>query len=135
MGKLEESFSIKEAKKQIAEKTKDFEKRITTARNDFERLLVYRDMVKILNEEIFAVGNIIEKLINLGDIAVKENIVELEKSRSGLIDLVELIRKEITVIFDNAYQIQEAMIRSHTLNERVFEQNINSDKHGFFEVS
>ena len=135
MGKLEDGFSLREAKKQIAEATKGFEKRIMSAKNNFERLLVYRDMVKILNEEIFALGNTIEKLINLNDEQVADSVVEMEKSRSGLVDLLVVIRAEIKLVFDTAYEIQEAMIRSHTLKERVFEQDINSDKHGFFEIS
>lgn len=134
MGKFDGSFNLKEAKKQIAEKTKDFEKRITTAKNDFERLLVYRDMVKIINEEVFAIGNVIEKLINSSDLQVKETLLELEKNRSGLTDLLDLIRKEIHAVFENAYIIQEAMIRSFTLKERIFSGDINDLENGLFKI-
>lgn len=111
--------AIKQAQKEIKEKTKNFESDLVKAKNAFERVLVFDKMSKIIGDEL-------QQWINLiaGDVEDKEGIEEglIREATIHVAEFEELLEKIASFrsldILD-ALKIQQAMKNSHQLKEDV----------------
>jgi hypothetical protein len=117
--KNEKKFSIKEAKKQIAEATKGLESRLMKARNQFEIYRVLEDGKNIINAEIQSWVN---ELYDENGVMFTNTSFEPTEALTQIEDLkglVEKFEREQLIYLPNALAIQQAMINSHQLKEKV----------------
>lgn len=107
--------TLQEAKRQIAQKSKDFEARIMKARNEFEQIAVLNDMTEIIDAEIFQWT---AKLEEYQENQSEDASLMTEEAAKHVCDLSELlvkINEHRKIMLPKALAIQQAMLNSHQL--------------------
>jgi hypothetical protein len=113
MGKQVKDTSNVLTKKQIDEKMKDLNTRLMSAKNEFFRVLVYEEILEIMQAETLHWSKIIEEAMELNDETIHEIILEAKKQIAGIDEFIQKVQNEILRDYDKALSIQKAMINSH----------------------
>lgn len=134
-------FNPSQAKKEITQKTKDFEKRMNNAKNALESFEVLQDMENILKSEVSAwcdkVGEVAEKGLEVLGVAVDaankiEDKLGFDKNPevntlldhaavyiSDLNALIDLIQAEKVTFREKAIEVQTVLLREGKLKEPI----------------
>lgn len=111
----EKQMSVKSIKAQISEKTKDFEKRLMSARNAFELCKVFSEIIDILEAEIL---QLLAQIENLGQekTALSETMAkELSDHVFSIKELQEKFKASHAEFLPNGLNIQKVMIQNGEL--------------------
>ena len=118
-------LNLKAEKARIKEKTKNFEKDMLEAKNDFFRAVVYAGMIDVMGTEIKHLDDLLNVLSTVDDEESKQLTQDLFKERTSLISLSDSIKVEFENILPNALAIQRAMRNSHQLKEDKLKETDN----------
>ncbi len=106
-------------KRQIALKTKELNNRINVAKNDFQLAQIFIEMIEVIEAEIFQWVQMFENQNENENQIDEQTIEEANLHITDLEELVIKIKSHLGTIKENAQTIQQAMINSHQLKEKV----------------
>lgn len=119
MNKPKNTRTLQEAKKQIAQKSKEFESRLMKARNAFEQIGVLNDMTELIEAEVFQWTSQIATDKEDDETQQEELINEAAKHISELSDFLSKLNDERKRLLPDALKVQQAMINSHQLKSPI----------------
>lgn len=123
MNKPKAGRTLQEAKRLIAQKSKDFEGRLMKALNDFETVVILNEMQELIEAEIFAWTNLIAEHEDSQEDAPENLINEASTHVADLNDFIIKLNSQRAALMPNALKIQRAMINSHKLNSPKISEN------------
>lgn len=114
---------MQEAKRLIAQKSKEFERRLMKARNDFESVVILNDMQELIDAEIFAWTNLVSQHEESSEATPEDLINEASTHVADLNDFIIKLNLQRAALMPNALKIQRAMINSHQLSTPILSEN------------
>ena len=109
--------TLQEAKRLIAQKSKDFDARLLKAKNDFEIIVVLNDMQELIEAEIFAWTNLVANDSEEREQEDEDVLNNAAKHVADLNDFIITLNNQRKALMPNALKIQRAMLNSHQLTE------------------
>jgi hypothetical protein len=109
--------TLQEAKRQIAQKSKEFDARLLKAKNDFEIIVVLNDMQELIEAEIFAWTNLVADDTEEREQEDEDVLNNAAKHVADLNDFIITLNNQRKALMPNALKIQRAMLNSHQLTE------------------
>jgi len=123
MNKPKAGRTLQEAKRLIAQKSKEFERRLMKARNDFESVVILNDMQELIDAEIFAWTNLVSQHEESSEATPEDLINEASTHVADLNDFIIKLNLQRAALMPNALKIQRAMINSHQLSTPILSEN------------
>lgn len=117
MNKPNTGRTLQDAKRQIAQKSKDFEARLMKARNAFETVIILNEMQELIDAEILAWTNLISEHENSEVNNSDELMNEASVHVADLNDFIIKLNENRKLLMPDALKVQRAMINSHQLTE------------------
>ena len=114
-----EKFDAKKAKQAISEKTKNLEKNLLSARNDFELCKVLQEATNIVEAEILHNCALIDSMPEQLELEEVKILEEIENHVKGLEELANKFKDSMRVRWASAKNIERVMINTKQLNEVV----------------
>lgn len=108
--------TLAEAKRIIAQKSKEFEQRLLKSSNDFYTVLILTDMQEMIEAEIFSWSHIVSEAEKNDDADLDNIIDHASQHVSNMAELVAKINEQRKLLMPQALKIQQAMLNSHQLN-------------------
>lgn len=109
--------TLQEAKRLIAQKSKEFDARLLKAKNDFEIIVVLNDMQELIEAEIFAWTNLVADDSEEREQEDDDVLNNAAKHVADLNDFIITLNNQRKELMPNALKIQRAMLNSHQLTE------------------
>lgn len=119
MNKPTSGRTLQDAKRQIAQKSKEFEGRLMKARNAFEQITVLNDMTELIEAEITQWTTLISSDSDNSEKDEAQLMNDAATHVSDLSDLLETLNEHRKALLPDALKIQSAMINSHQLKAPV----------------
>lgn len=123
MNKPTSGRSLQDAKRQIAQKSKDFEARLMKAKNAFEQVIILNEMQELIDAEIFAWTNLVTEDEDTQENTSDELMNEAAVHVADLNDFVIKLNAHRAALMPDALKIQRAMINSHQLTAPKLSEN------------
>lgn len=117
MNKPTKGKNLQDAKRLIAQKSKEFEARLMKAKNDFETIVVLNDMQELIEAEIFAWTNLVSDDTTEREQEEEELFCHAAQHVADLNDFIIKLNEQRKELMPNALKIQRAMLNSHQLTE------------------
>lgn len=122
MNKPKTAAELQAAKRQISQKSKEFENRLSKAKNDFYIVQILDEMRTLIDAEIFSWVHIIEESSNDTEADQEQLLTDAAEHVASLNSFVDTLQHYRSASIKNALMIQQAMINCHELQAPIIQE-------------
>jgi len=122
MNKPKTAAELQAAKRQISLKAREFENRLSKAKNDFYIVQILDEMRTLIDAEIFSWVNIIDQSSDDSEDDQEKLLSEASEHVASLNSFIDTIMKFRSSSISNALMIQQAMLNCHELQVPIIQE-------------